>query len=292
MDIQAVREKDIKKYLSSLGIDPVKITSRNYIYLSPWRGEQEPSLYVKVHDNFFKDFGDGSCGNIIDLVILLHKTDFKGALKILRGGRAEYIPKFESPGRPPKKGTEIVSLNELTDSVLIKYLRRRGIPFWLARRYLKQADFRFPEGKAGGMIFRAVAFMGDSGGAELRSEWVKVSSSPKNITTFPGKNNHLNIFEGFMDFLSALVYFKKERFEHKTIVLNSLSYLTTLIPVLKEAEKVYLFIDNDKPANKRIEILKGEGINISDERWRFAGNGGTSFTDFNEFLVNYFANQK
>ena len=83
-----------------------------------------------------------------------------------------------------------------------------------------------------------------------------------------------------MDFLSALVYFKKEQFKYTTIILNSLSFITAIMPILKDSEMNYLFIDHGKAADEKIEILREAGVPMEDCRYFFE-----NFSDFNDFLV-------
>ena len=280
MDLEKIRNKSIVEYLAVLGIKPARESGRSFVYYSPWRDEIEPSLHVFKKDNKFKDFGSGERGTVIDLVMRLRSTDFKGALQILSNGEIFSLPEFEKPTKPPPKGIEIVSVNELHSDSLIAYLDKRCIPLDLARLYLKQIEFRFPHGKRPGRIYNAVGFPSDSGGVELRSSFFKVSNSPKNISTIHGDSSRYNIFEGFMDYLSALVFFKKEKFKFTTIVLNSLGYITTLIPLLNSAEMNYLFIDYGKAAEEKIAVLREDGVPVEDCRHYFAGH-----QDFNDFLV-------
>ena len=141
-------------------------------------------------------------------------------------------------------------------------------------------EFRFPHGKAPGRIHEAVGFRNDSLGWELRSNFWKVSNSPKNIRTIKGIDNTYSVYEGFFDYLSAMVVFQKEVFESTTIILNSLGYLTTLIPILRDAESVYLFIDRGKAADEKIVALIEENVPVKDCRHYFEGA-----EDFNAFLV-------
>jgi len=280
VEAKEIRKKDIHEYLSLQGINPFKETSIRYIYYSPFRNEDVPSFSVRKVKNQWKDFGTGESGDIIDLVMELSNVPFREALRILSDGDSIDIPYFEKPTRPPKQGIEILSVNTISDKNIIEYLSSREIPMDLARIYCSQIEWRFPSGKRPGMIYTGVGFGNDSGGWELRNSFFKVSNSPKNVTTIPGEKNKNMIFEGFIDFLSALVWFKKEKFTPSVIVLNSLGYITTLIPFLKEVETNYLFIDNGKAANEKIVALREAEVPMEDCRYFLDG-----YEDFNDMLV-------
>jgi len=280
MELEKIKQKDIKEYLSSLGIQPCRESGQCHIYYSPFREEVEPSFYLWKNDNRWRDFGNGEHGDIINLVKELRGVNFKEALRILTEGENIVIPKFKKPTRPPKQGIEILSVNPISNNNLIGYLSSREIPVDLARIYCSQIEWRFPSGKRPGMIYTGVGFGNDSGGWELRNSFFKVSNSPKNVTTIPGEKNKNMIFEGFIDFLSALVWFKKEKFTPSVIVLNSLGYITTLIPFLKEVETNYLFIDNGKAANEKIVALREAEVPMEDCRYFLDG-----YEDFNDMLV-------
>jgi hypothetical protein len=62
-----------------------KIRGHNTLhYLAPWRSETHPSLVVYTKDNRWWDFGEGSGGSVIDLVMRIEGLDFKQALKYLQ----------------------------------------------------------------------------------------------------------------------------------------------------------------------------------------------------------------
>ena len=281
MEIEDIVKKDIREYLSSLGLEPQRETPFGYMYLSPFRNENVPSFQVKKSKNKWNDYGNDKHGDIIDLVMELQGVDIKEAIHILSNGETVLLPEYEKPTTPPKKGIEIVSKNDIHSQSLIDYVEGRGIPIDLARRHTSQIEFRFPHGKAPGRIHSAVGFETDSGGYEMRSNFWKISNSPKNVKTIKGTENSFMIFEGFFDLLSAYVYFKREKFKSTIIVLNSLSFINSLVPILKDADITYLFIDHGKAANERIDMLREEEVPFEDCRHYFG-----ECDDFNEFLVN------
>ncbi len=279
MEASEIREKSLLEYLASMGIQPVRRTSRSSVFFSPFRDEDFPSFHV-YPSNRFCDFGNGAKGSIIDFVMTLKHCDFQAAMSILSNGCIVNIPKYEKKITRPKPGIEIVSVNSIHSEHLLSYLKQRCIPKQLADIYLKQVEFRFPEGKAPGTIHAALGFKTDSNSYELRSARWKVSNSPKNITTFKGTEGRISLFEGFFDYLGALVHFGTERLSDTTIVLNSLGFIHSILPFLKDTEYVKLFIDNGRAANEKTQMLKEEGVPYVDCREIFSPH-----QDFNDFLV-------
>jgi len=280
MKASEIRKKSIVEYLATLGIKPASEIGRSFVFYSPWREEEEPSFHIFKNDGKFKDFGSGESGTIIDLVMRLESTDFKGALRILDEGRVISLPEFEKPTKPLKKGVEIISINDLKSEELISYLNGRCIPTKLGQRYLKQVSLRFPNSISPGKIHVVLGFKNDAGGFEFRDRWIKLSNSPKTITTLKGDKNVNYIFEGWCDFLSALVYFNIDAFDGNSIILNSLGFLGCIGPILADAEQNHLFVDHGAAADKALKGLTDNDIDFIDRREIFSGHG-----DFNEFLV-------
>ena len=280
MEIAEIRDKSLVEYLAGLGIKPSRETGKGFQYISPFRDENLESFWV-FRDNHWHDFGTGSGGSIIDFVMELKSVGVGEAIKILKNGSAVDLPEHEKKIITRKPGVEVVSVNEITSEDILSYTDTRCIPRELVKKYCKAVSFRFPLGKRPGRIYTSCGFKTDDGGFEIRSSFFKISISPKNISSFSGAPDKLNVFEGFMDFLSALTYFKKDKFEEKTTVLNSLSYINSLVPVLRDAPVVNLYIDSGAAADKAIQNLRDEGVSFFDKRDLFKGA-----EDFNAFLVN------
>lgn len=60
----------------------------------------------------------------------------------------------------------------------------------------------------------------------------------------------VNVFEGMMDFLIALVHFKKEHPPNDTIILNSIALAGATFSKLQEYDQVNLYLDNDQAGTK------------------------------------------
>ena len=83
MTIEQTKSIHLTDYLQSIGFAPCKQQNNNLWYLSPLRNENTPSFKVNLVRNQWYDFGIGKGGDIIALVMELHRTDVAGALRIL-----------------------------------------------------------------------------------------------------------------------------------------------------------------------------------------------------------------
>ena len=98
----------------------------------------------------------------------------------------------------------------------------------------------------------------------------------------------VTVFEGFIDFLSALTYYGKP-ITTPVIVMNSVAMKDRAVEVIKEmgVSKVYLYLDRDQSGRELTEHFRNElqGVDFLDKSDLYA-----DYKDFNEFLVS--ASQK
>jgi 5S rRNA maturation endonuclease (ribonuclease M5) len=145
----------------------------------------------------------------------------------------------------------------------------------------------------------ALAFKNGSGGYELRNPYFKGVHSSKDITIIDKKElltkrkagkevEAVTVFEGFIDFLSALTYYGKP-ITTPVIVMNSVAMKDRAVEVIKEmgVSKVYLYLDRDQSGRELTEHFRNElqGVDFLDKSDLYA-----DYKDFNEFLVS--ASQK
>lgn len=282
--LQKAKLVSIAEYLASKGIIPVSQEADELLYLSPLREDKSPSFYVNPKGNVFKDFAwEEHRGDAVKLVMLLEKCTFPVAVKILIDFTGYELPDFLSIFLPaaemPKRGISVLREYDLTKSTLINYAASRGIYFDLARCYLKQIKY-----KNRGIDYWALGFRNDSGGYELRNSILKnpISTAPKDITTFDtGGRKTVAVFEGFFDFLSALVWFGLEAPRIPTVVLNSVTNRKKALDFLRQFEQVNCFMDRDKAGIECFErIVKIDKLKAIDCSGIYNG-----YKDFNEFLT-------
>jgi hypothetical protein len=282
-DLTTVKGIDLVQFLNERGYRWVHKSPKNTTYLSPFRTESNASFMVNNYHNTWVDRGDSdpksNHGDIISLVMRIDNVSFTEALEVL--GHTKIVPTRHQEPLEKKKEIELVSVSELTDPTLLSYITiKRGINVDLAKRYCKQVEYSFPNGKYPDKTYISVGFENSLGGFELRNEVVKLSTDPKCFSVFKGEESECNIFEGFVNFLSYLTYFGIDSPRHTTYVLNGTGMINVLLPFLKE-KKVNLYVDNDRGGNLVLSAISVAGIEYEDKRVFYE-----YYNDTNDFLLS------
>lgn len=294
MNADQAKRIPIAEILSKLGYHPTKQSAHEQWFFSPFRDEKTPSFHVHVGKNVWYDFGEGKGGSIIDLAQLrLQRTNedhtVSDALRWLKnmtgGANVTKLPLFKERESIEKQPTlTLLEKRGLESKILGEYLQSRGIPASIAGRYLKEVLIH---NKNSGKNLLTLAFPNDDGGFELRNKYFKGSMAPKTISFVRGSRptaKEINVFEGFMDFLSILAFKKRQQLDGDTIVLNSVSNVSHALPYLKGYgyKSLYSYVDADKAGFKAAEVLKeisrSEGMTFKPMYQLFA-----PFEDVNEW---------
>ena len=259
MNITEAKKTHLMDYLHLSGHEPVKIRYGSAWFLSPMRKEKTPSFKVHLSKNFWYDFGTGEGGTLIDLVMKLHHANLPETLELI-GQNSNSPGQYNNTVSSDESGhIRINRVQSLRNPALIQYLTSRKVSLPFGQRFLKEAYYSVHDKR-----YFALAFKNDKGGYELRSSFFKTGSSPKNFTTITGTDNSkINVFEGFMDFLSCCTHYNKiPRF--RTIVLNSLSFLPRIDSELEQAREVNLFLDNDPAGMAATQKIVNRGMQVKD----------------------------
>ncbi len=293
MNSAQAKKIPLPEILLKLGLQPVKSFKggEELAYLSPFRQEKEPSLFINTRKNVWFDFGDIG-GNALDFVIRYRNTDVKGALEFLEQmfGRNWTLP--PAPAKSGKKDEipkEDVFLleNKLPfgriPSLTAYITTKRGINPEIAVRYLSEVHFTNRET---GKRYFAVGFENLSGGYEIRNAFFKSSLGAKDMSFINGSGagDAIWVFEGFMDFLSKLTLDAARTLDADALILNSVSYTEKAIQFIREKgyKKILGCFDNDRAGDDATEKFKSEfGEVFSDKRSVYQG-----FKDLNEFLIS------
>lgn len=285
--IEQLKAIPISQYLNIEGFQPVQMKGLEQIYYSPKHEEHTPSFFVNVQKNVFHDFsGVGEQGDIIRLVQYLKGCSFIQAIETLEAINPKEIQSFSFSGQNPSQAEQrstvkIISVQPLRNRSLIDYVASRKISHPIASIYLQEIHYQIEQKQ-----YYAAGFANDKGGFELRSLYFKGGTSPKWFTHLPADGSTaINLFEGVFDFLSCCQFFNVQRLNNPTVVLNSLSFINDVLPILSKYGTVNTFLDNDKSGKRALERLRKEEISIRDCSYYYSSN-----KDFNEFLVNHYGN--
>lgn len=242
---EEARQMDMVSYLSSLGYEPTKIKNFDYWYLSPLRDEKTPSFKINRKLNCWYDHGIGKGGNLIDFAILYHNCTVGEFLKEVNGNFSFYksptIPLLRAADYSESR-IEIVGEKTISSLALERYLTQRRIPIDLAKEYCKEVSYKLNDKE-----YYSIGFKNDAGGYELRNQYYKASSSPKDIKTFDKGAAEAVVFEGFFDFLSFISIQKNlPQIKVDFVILNSLSLFEKARPFIEQHELIKLYLDHDK----------------------------------------------
>ena len=222
MDIEAMKRFPIEDFLARLGHHPVQRRANAIWYRSPYREEKTPSFKVNPEKNLWFDFGEGKGGNIFALAGEFIKTgDFltqaRYVAEVAGMPAQDYGPqKVVDTHRSDGHSFEDVEVLPLQNRALLHYLQERGIPSAVAIANCKEIRY-----STHGKRYFAVAFGNEGGGYEIRNPFFKGCVPPKDVTLLPVGSASCNVYEGFMDYLSARALGIGGKEDH--LVLNSVS---------------------------------------------------------------------
>lgn len=279
MNIDEIRKVSLVEFLNQLGYQPTGRDSKGLWFYAPYRSERKPSFHVNPNRQVWFDFGTGAGGDIFSLA-----GEMSGETDFLR--QADYIAeKMRLPVAKPYKPTpfveeptfENVEVSRLESHVLLRYLADRGIPKEIAQRYCVQVDYELH-----GKRYYAVGFRNNANGYELRNPFFKGSYPPKHITIIANGNARCNVFEGFIDFLSAECLGYNDGFD--TVVLNSVSNLQKAIPALGDYTVIQCYLDNDTAGRAALARLQREfGNKVTDKSALYPNH-----KDLNDYLMSLY----
>lgn len=271
--------------------------TRNGLIKSPFREERTPSFHILAGGYGWVDFGDGTKGGVIDLVMRLEHCDryfaIKRIIEIKNGGRF-FVPTSKQTLRSAYRQSpalKVVSSAFVSDDTLLRYASGRGISEDVLQMYCREVAVR--TGRAGS-VQSYIGFSNNGDGYVLRSaesgpDGKRCTNSaptylaPDGMITAGPADWAVAVFEGFFDFLS---FIERRRPAYGIMpgcdicVMNSVANLKRSLDFILGHRRIDLFLDNDKAGRDTSEaiIKAAPGIDVMDHSGEYAGYG-----DFNEF---------
>ena len=269
MNAEQANKITLISILETIGIVVAKQKGNEYWYLSPFRKEKTASFHVNISKNIWFDHGEGKGGTVIDFVCHYLKSSQESdtivdALRWLRNMHPIQPLVSREDSVKCESDLDLRRVSVLQNPLFISYLNSRGIHFTLAKRYLKEAAIY---NKKTGKTFQAICLRNENGGYELRNKFFKGCIAPKGISFIRGSKflpEDIHIFEGLMDFLSALTHEKRSQFDGDVIILNSISCLKEAFVYIGNYsyKTIYTWMDNDTAGDKTTkaidEFVKGQ----------------------------------
>jgi len=169
---------------------------------------------------------------------------------------------------------ELISVQAVKHPKLLLYLSERGLQPSDVSPFLSEVYYKVSE-----KCFFALGSPNDAGGWELRNPYFKGCFAPKAISTIKGTDSHrLQLFEGFMDFLSWRKLHPE--LQDDSIMLNSLTLLPKLIYSLHPYPMIECFLDHDEAGDRATKQPIDAGLPVKDMRACYA-----PYKDINEYLT-------
>ena len=294
MNIMQIKQISIVDFLLAIGFRPTKETTASAWYHAPYREDEDPSFKVNKNRNIWYDFATANSGDIIDLAVLVYRTqNISKVLKMIEQATPAvplkvrtFMPQPESSAsegiRPQVSAFQNLRIQALTSMPLLSYLSKRGIDLDIARQECREAHYT-----CHGKSYYAIAFPNVAGGYEIRNPYYKGCIAPKAVSLISqGQTDSVCLFEGFMDYLSFLTLRKRERlsvpcYGADLLVLNSVNNLPKALPRLKTCKHIYCYLDNDDAGRRVLDMLrelKGDTVQDMMEAYSL-------YKDLNDILV-------
>ena len=277
MDVRQMREIPIADFLNAMGIQSQKQKGGIFWYNAPYRTERTPSFKVDTNKNVWFDFGIGKGGDIFDLAgEFIGSDDFLLRAAFIAKSGACPLPALEQPqkNREREPVFEDIWVRPLQDVKLLGYLKERGILAEVAILNCEEVRYRVH-----GKRYYVIGFRNDAGGLELRNRFFKGCIPPKNISLKHNGSDVCAVFEGLMDYLSAM---QLGIIASDWLVLNSVSNVEKAVKALQVYERIECFLDNDDAGRRTFQRLYDcFGEKVIDRSFLYADH-----KDLNEFLLS------
>ena len=261
MNCEKIKQKvGIRAVLESFGLFPAKENRRTAFYFALDREEKIPSLSVDFIKNNAFDFGTGKSYDVISIVQQIKKCSVSEALKYLSALDLSF-----DPGQLPVEiqsdaSYKILKIKEIRHPALIQYLNSRKV---LEQKHLlKEINYEFC-----GRNYFGIGFKNNSGGFEVRNTYTKLCLGPKDVTlVWAGSKPtaEIAVFEGFFDYLTFRNLENRFNSACDCLILNSTAILFKAEQILKEYQKILLFLDNDDNGKFVALKIRNKYQNVED----------------------------
>lgn len=265
MRIEQANAIPMTEILTVLGYSPVKKVGNEQVFISPLLNDKKAIFQLDTDRNCWHDLGTEKTGKSLCFVMAYlaaqgedhTQADAIRWLQNMISCGVNCSDFHDDDPDYPNTNFVLEKVRPLTEGPYNKYLQARGIPFSLAKKYLKEAQVaNFTTGKE----LSALALVNENGGYHLANKRFKGWVAPKGVSVIRGSvvlPPKVHIFKNFLDFLAALAASDKVAFEGDTIILNSLSNLPRAFPYIRDYtyERLYSWLDNTPSSQKAAEIL-------------------------------------
>lgn len=291
MNIESIKNTVlISDFLQREGFKPVRQSASQISFKAPYRADSDPSLVVNDKKGVWYDHGEGTGGRIIDLAMKVYNTkDIQFVVnrinQLYYNVPVDQIPnRSQFEAREQKKPHEITRVKPLGNNFAITaYLESRGVYEEAVKsKQVVEVYYDHTNDKGDPKRYFGAGWKNDAGGYDVRSKYAKICIDHKDMLIVQGDSGKINVFEGMMNFLSALKE-KSVSMKDTNIIMNSLSLSTRAIEKIKNSpsNQLNMFLDNGSGGDKFTRIFAEHFPSLNDRRDIYKG-----FGDYNEKVMD------
>jgi len=297
MNIKEIKETvSIVDLLSKLGFEPSKKSGKETFFLSPIR-ESDTNASFSVNDSkgYWYDHGLGQGGNVVDLGLLLFKTNsiskvIEQLSNLYNGDQSFSFVKREQTAKDIQPRHEIVSIKDLGNNISISnYINSRGVlKAAVASNLLKEVYYDFVNDEGLKKRYFGVGWQNVSGGYDVRSKYGKICIAKKDLLYKEGLSSKVVMFEGMFNYLSALERMEGINKDH-LIVLNSTSMVNKAVDLInanRKIKEVDLYLDNGIGGKKFTKEIQLNIPHAIDRSYLYK-----NFDDYNDMIKSEMINK-
>lgn len=258
---EAKQRISIRMLLESFSLFPAKENGKSAFYFALDREERTPSLFVDYVKNTAFDFGTGVSYDIVSITRQINKCSVSDALNFLENiNRIVISEKHSGSEKQAAHCYNINKVSEIQHPALIRYLKSRRVSE--QSHWVREVHYQIKS-----RTYFGIGFQNNSGGFEIRNQYVKICLGEKDITLHKNmlnSENEIVIFEGFFDFLTYKNMMTDQLDYSDCLILNSVAMLFKAQNLLSDYSKISLFLDNDTAGEKAKNIIKNTYENVED----------------------------
>ena len=282
-----------------------------YMYYSPFRNEDSPSMCVRQKDgiDLWVDYGadlsdddrrlgrKNHGGSVIDMAMELGNLSKKEAIELLStlkpGFTLDQLNELNTRRPGSRKAESGIVIDFISDTFknrsLIDYAcEQRCIPIDVLTQYCKEVKYHLKSKPSSSFV--KIGFPNTEGGWALRGSRSKISSGSGvstfnlngEMTSVPSSKRTF-VFEGFFDFLSWVAWNGQSMPKADACVLNSVSNIYRAEEWLKSHQEIAVCFDNDQAGRKALEHVRNM---CPDSVIRDCSSIYEGFNDLNEFYIH------
>ena len=214
---------------------------------------------------------------MISIVQQMNQCSVSEALKYLEKFDFSVQNEFQNEKTKQKKEYKILNVCEIQHPALTQYLKFRKV--YGQKDLVKEIEYEL-----NGKKYFGIGFFNNSRGVEIRNKYSKICLGKKDVTLIKNElnvSNEIIIFEGFFDYLTFKNLEKKENSNSDYLILNSTAMFFKVEEILKNYDKISLFLDNDANGKFVKSKIQNQYKNVEDCSLIYQ-----KFKDLNEWFCN------